>query len=385
MNKNPFSLQIDPSMFEPANPEEKKELIIPRKSIPFWQDVWKRLRKNPTAMAGLALIIVLLLFAFVGPFIVPYKYDEQVRGHENLRPMQTPEERANIKEAKPKVKNRSEEFAYDFATSPKTDTAETAAAETVAEETKVVEEFFPHVLGTDSLGRDNLVRLMYGSRISLIVGIIASIIILIIGSTYGAFSGFIGGKTDNVMQRIIELLYAIPDILIVILLSIVLKEPMAQLFARSTLMSKLTGIGPGLLSMFITFALLYWVGMARIVRGQVLQLKEQEFILAAQALGANSGRVIFKHLIPNCIGPIIVTTMFQIPAAIFVESFLSFIGLGISAPMASLGSLANDAMSGIQTYPYMLAQPAIMIAIIILAFNMLGDGLRDSLDPRMKK
>ena len=382
MNKNPFSFQIDPSMFEPADAEEKKELIVSRKSFSFWQDVWRRLRKNPTGMAGLVLIILLMFFAFAGPLFIPYKYDEQVRGHENLSPMQTPQERAKEKEARPKVKNRSAEFAYDFATSPST--AETEVSET-GERPEIQEDFFPHVFGTDSLGRDNLVRLMYGSRISLTVGIVASIITLIIGSTYGAFSGFVGGKTDNVMMRVIELLYAVPDILIVILLSIVLKEPMAQLFARSTLMSKLTGIGPGLLSMFITFTLLYWVGMARIVRGQVLQLKEQEFILAAQALGANSSRVIFKHLIPNCIGPIIVTTMFQIPTAIFVESFLSFIGLGISAPMASLGSLANDALTGIQTYPYMLAQPAIMIALIILSFNLLGDGLRDSLDPRMKK
>jgi oligopeptide transport system permease protein len=326
------------------------------------------------------LIILLILFAFLGPVFIPYKYDEQIRGFENLSPMQTPKERASVKEATPKVKNRSDEFAYDFKTTKSTD-----APETAVETPEIKEAVFPHVLGTDSLGRDNLVRLMYGSRISLTVGIVASVIILIIGSTYGAFSGFIGGKTDNVMMRIIELLYAIPDILIVILLSIILKEPMSQLFAKNAAMSRITGIGPGLLSMFITFALLYWVGMARIVRGQVLQLKEQEFILAAQALGANNNRIIFRHLIPNCVGPIIVTTMFQIPSAIFVESFLSFIGLGISAPMASLGSLANDAMSGIQTYPYMLAEPAIMIAIIILAFNMLGDGLRDALDPRMKK
>jgi oligopeptide transport system permease protein len=380
MAKNPFTLHIDPSMFEPANPEEKKELVIPRQSLSFWQDAWRRLRKNPTAMAGLVLIILLILFAFVGPFIIPYKYDEQVRGFENLLPMQTPQERASIKEAVPKVKNRSEEFAYDFKTSKSSETTEP-----VAETPEIKKADFPHVLGTDNLGRDNLVRLMYGSRISLTVGIVASIIILIIGSTYGAFSGFIGGRTDNIMMRIVELLYAIPDILIVIILSIILKEPLSQLFATNPAMSRITGIGPGLLSMFITFALLYWVGMARIVRGQVLQLKEQEFILAAQALGANTNRIIFKHLIPNCMGPIIVTTMLQIPAAIFVESFLSFIGLGISAPMASLGSLANDAMSGIQTYPYMLAQPAIMIAIIILSFNMLGDGLRDALDPRMKK
>jgi oligopeptide transport system permease protein len=380
MSKNLFSLHIDPSMFEPASLEEKKELIIQRQSLSFWRDAWRRLRKNPTAMIGLVLIILSLLFAFVGPLIVPYKYDEQVRGFENLHPMQTPQARNDAKNAVVIPKNRSSEFAYDFSTSPP---EETAAQASVAVENK--EAIFPHVLGTDSLGRDNLVRIMYGSRISLLVGIIASVIILIIGSTYGAFSGFAGGKTDNVMMRILELLYAIPDILIVIILAIVLKAPLSKLFAISPALSKLTGIGPGLLSMFITFALLYWVGMARIVRGQVLQLKEQEFIIAAQALGAGNNRVIFKHLLPNCIGPIIVTTTFQVPNAIFVESFLSFIGLGISAPMASLGSLANDAMSGIQTYPYMLAQPAIMIAIIILAFNMLGDGLRDALDPRMKK
>lgn len=380
MVKNPFSLHIDPSMFEPANPEEKKELIIQRQSLSFWQDAWKRLRKNPTAMIGLTMIILSLLFAFVGPTVVPYKYDEQIRGFENLSPMQSPQERDDAKNAVPKTTNRSSEFAYNFDTSPSGETTVQAQA---AVEYK--EAIFPHVLGTDNLGRDNLVRIMYGSRISLLVGIIASVIILIIGSTYGSFSGFIGGRTDNIMMRILELLYAIPDILLVILLSIVLKEPLSQLFATRPEMSRFTGIGPGLLSMFITFALLYWVSMARIVRGQVLQLKEQEFITAAQALGANNNRVIFKHLLPNCIGPIIVTTTFQIPNAIFVESFLSFIGLGISAPMASLGSLANDAMSGIQTYPYMLAQPAIMIAIIILAFNMLGDGLRDALDPRMKK
>jgi oligopeptide transport system permease protein len=376
MKKKMFSFQIDPSMFEPATAEEKKELIIPRTSVSYWKDAWRRLRKNPAAMIGLALIIISLLFAFVGPLFIPYKYDQQIKGYENLAPGQAPEQRDLLQAAKPKQMDRSAKYSTPFKSS-----VQSAAPEAV----KYDGPTFPHILGTDSLGRDNLVRIMYGSQISLLVGIIASIIILIIGSVYGSVSGYIGGRTDNIMMRILELLYAIPDILIVILLSIILKEPLSQLFATSPFFAKMTGIGPGLLSMFITFALLYWVGMARIVRGQVLQLKEMEFVTAAKALGAKNGEIIFRHLLPNCIGTIIVTATFQIPNAIFVESFLSFIGLGISAPMASLGSLANDALSGIQTYPYMLAEPAIMIAIIILAFNMLGDGLRDALDPKMKK
>ncbi len=378
MKKNPFSLQIDPSLFEPATAEEKKELIIQRKSVSYWKDAMRRLGKNPAAMIGAALILLFVLFAFVGPLFIPYKYDEPIRGYENLAPMQSPEERDAKEVAVPKPTNRSERFSYQFKVSQPTPS--------VTPEVKVYDgPKFPHVLGTDFMGRDNLVRLMYGSQISLVVGIIASIIILVIGATYGSVSGYVGGRTDNVMMRFLELLYAIPDILIVILLSIVLKDPLNQLFATNPQLAEMTGVGPGLISMFITFALLYWVGMARIVRGQVLQMKEQEFVTAAKALGAKGGRVIFRHLLPNCIGPIIVTTTFQIPNAIFVESFLSFIGLGISAPMASLGSLANDALSGMQTYPYMLAFPAITIAIIILAFNMLGDGLRDALDPRMKK
>lgn len=333
--KNPLSMQIDPSLFEPATQEEKVELIKLRKSTSYWKDAWRRLSKNPAAMIGLALIILIMLFAFVGPIIVKntwgYTYDTQMRGDENQNPNAT------------------------------------------------------HWLGTDDLGRDLLVRVMSGAQISLLVGIVATVIILIIGATYGAVSGFAGGKVDNVMQRFVEILYAIPDILVVILLSIVLADPLNKLFGDSEALADLSMVGPGLLSIFITFALLYWVGMARIVRGQVLQLKEQEFVTAAKALGASRSRIIFKHLIPNCIGPIVVTTTFQIPNAIFVESFLSFIGLGVSAPMASLGSLASDALGGIQSHPLRLVWPALMIALIILSFNMLGDGLRDALDPRMKK
>jgi oligopeptide transport system permease protein len=335
IRKRAFSLQIDPSLFEPATSEEKGELIKLRKGTSYWKDAWRRLSRNPAAMIALGFIILIMVFSFIGPIVVKntwgYTYEMQTRGDEGQDP--------------------------------------NAA----------------HWLGTDDLGRDILVRIMSGAQISLLVGIVATVIIVIIGSTYGAVSGYAGGKTDNVMQRFVEILYAVPDILIVILLSIVLATPLQQLFGESEAFSSLSVIGPGILSIFITFALLYWVGMARIVRGQVMQLKEQEFVTAARALGASRSRIIFKHLIPNCIGPIIVTATFSIPNAIFVESFLSFIGLGVSAPMASLGSLASDALGAIVTHPLRLLWPALMIALIILAFNQLGDGLRDALDPRMRK
>jgi oligopeptide transport system permease protein len=209
--------------------------------------------------------------------------------------------------------------------------------------------------------------------------------ILIIGTVYGAISGYFGGRVDNIMMRFVEILYAIPVTLMVILFMVVLKRPLEEAFTGNTFLKSLSIIGPGLVSIFITLSVFYWVGMARIVRGQVLSLKEQEYVTAARALGASHSRIIFKHLIPNCLGPIIVTTTLQIPSAIFTEAFLSFIGLGVDAPMASLGSLTSSAISGIYSYPYLLIFPASFISIIILAFNLFGDGLRDALDPRMRK
>jgi oligopeptide transport system permease protein len=208
---------------------------------------------------------------------------------------------------------------------------------------------------------------------------------LVIGSIYGAVSGLLGGFFDNIMMRFVEILYSVPDILIVILLSIVLKEPLKQAFDTGTALGGLQKLGSGIVAIFIVYGLLYWVGMARIVRGQVLQLKQMEYVNAATALGAKKSRLIKKHLLPNCIGTLIVTTMLQIPSAIFTEAFLSFLGLGVSAPMASLGSLASDALNGFQSYPYRLLFPAAAISIIILAFNLFGDGLRDALDPKLKK
>ena len=226
---------------------------------------------------------------------------------------------------------------------------------------------------------------MYGTRISLSVGIIAAFLTFIIGSTYGAVSGFVGGRTDNVMMRIIDIIYSIPDLLIVILLAATLKDPLADLLENSAIFSGISDLGPKFFSMLIVFALLYWGTMARIVRGEVLRIKEQEYVLAARALGATRSRIVKRHILPNCIGPIIVTTTLQIPAAIFTESFLSFIGLGISAPLASLGSMVTDALDGVYSYPTRVLFPSLMIALIILAFNTVGDALRDVLDPRMKK
>jgi len=189
------------------------------------------------------------------------------------------------------------------------------------------------------------------------------------------------------MMRVAELIYSVPEILVVLLISTALK-PALVAFQNSGggVLQRLVGLmGPNLISLFVAFGLLYWVTMARIIRGQILQLKEQEFVTAAKALGANSGRIIKKHLLPNCIGQIVVTTCLQIPEAIFLESFLSFLGVGVSAPMTSLGSMSADALKGVETYGYRLVIPALILSIMILAFNLFGDGLRDALDPRLKK
>ncbi|HOB19818.1 MAG TPA: ABC transporter permease [Candidatus Atribacteria bacterium] len=347
LKKNIFSLQLNADDFLPADESEKQELVVMRKSVTFWRDGLKRLVSNNIAMISLVVIVFVILFAFVAPAFYPYSYSQQIRGSENLAPMEYSERELATIESGGRV--------------------------------------FPHILGTDNLGRDYMLRVMMGTRISLIVGLVASIIVLIIGSVYGAISGYVGGKTDIIMMRIVDIIYSIPDILIIIILSVALKEPLKALFDRNDFLRSISILGPSLIGIFITFSLLYWVGMARFVRGQVLTIKEQEYVTAAKALGASSGRIIRKHILPNCIGTIIVVTTLQIPSAIFTESFLSFLGIGVSAPMPSLGSLASDAIGGIQSYPFRLFAPAIVICIVILSFNLLGDGLRDAFDPKLKK
>ena len=340
-----LSLQLKVDDFLPASAEEKQAVVKERESVSFFKDGIRRFRRNKIAMAALIAVILIMLLAFIVPMFYPYSYDAQMKGSERLAPMQYSE----------------------------TELERIAAGESV----------FPHLLGTDQNGRDYAIRVLMGARVSLTVGIVASAIVLLIGSTYGAVAGYFGGKLDLIMMRFVDILYTVPDVLIIILLASTLKYPLESL-AQMPGFSWIQTIGPNMISMFLVFGLLYWVGMARIVRSQVMILKQSEYVTAAKALGAGNGRIIKKHLLTNCIGTLIVTTTLQIPSSIFTESFLSFLGLGVQAPMPSLGSLASAALNGLQSYPYRLFAPAFMIFIIILSFNLLGDGLRDAFDPKLK-
>ena len=345
MEKNKLSFQLKAEDFLPAGDDEKKSLVVMRESVSFWKDGLRRFKRNKITAISLVVVILIFILSFIVPQFYPYKYEQQIKGSNSLAP-----------------------FEYSE-----------AEQEAIANG----EDVFPHILGTDQLGRDYAIRVMMGSRVSLTVGLVASAIILLIGSIYGSIAGFFGGWVDMVMMRIVDIIYTVPDVLIVILLATVLNYPLKEL-AMKPGFEWIGLIGVNLISIFVVFALLYWVGMARIVRSQIMILKEQEYVTAARALGASNGRIIKKHLLTNCIGTLIVTTTLQIPSSIFTESFLSFLGLGVNAPMPSLGSLASAALNGLQSYPYRLFAPAIMISVIILSFNLLGDGLRDAFDPKLK-
>ena len=347
--KAPLSMQIDLSRFEPATDEEKQQQDVMSKSTTFFRDGIRRLFRNPLAVMSLIVLLAIIIVIIVAPLVVPYGYAEILsvngkrdKGAQNLRP-----------------------FTYSKM------------------EQKYIDEGgerFPHIFGTDELSRDYFIRVVYGARVSLAVGFFASIIVLIIGMIYGSVSGYVGGKVDLIMMRIVDIIYSLPDMLMVILLSVVLKE-----ILRFRTGSFLDRLGTNMVSLFIVFGLLYWVGMARLIRGQILSIRENDYILAAQTIGARSGRIIRRHILPNCISVIIISTALQIPSAIFTESYLSFVGLGVNAPMPSLGSLANAARGGLQSYPYKLVFPALAICLIVLSLNLLGDGLRDAFDPKLKR
>ena len=432
--------QFSDADFASATSGEKESMVQMHKSVSYWQDAWRRFKRNKVSMGALFVFILILLFSFAGPYFIPYSYEEQFRSAQKLGPMQYSEAEqmaqqlmasgvdgvyvmstkagslTAIRKGDWYISKDGKTYAFhlDKAIEKATLVLDTDAADPLyigkdsnwengaftevtpiettdtaaegAQELKLDTKIFPHVFGTDSQGRDLMARCMYGSRVSIIIGVVAALIVLVIGAIYGSISGFAGGKVDFVMMRVVDLIYSVPDVLIVLLLQVVLKEPLQAWFdaGKDPISVALSTLGVGIVSIFITFALLYWVGMSRIIRGQVLQLKEQEYVTAATVLGASSSRIIRRHLLPNCIGQLIIQTCLQIPSAIFLESFLSYLGLGVSAPMASLGSLCSDAKETFLLFPYRLLFPAILLSLIVLTLNLVGDGLRDALDPRLK-
>ncbi|GAA0181851.1 hypothetical protein SH2C18_43240 [Clostridium sediminicola] len=389
-NDNKFA-RLDKSKFN-------KETIS-RPSLTYWQDAWRRLKKNVLSMIGLITIIVVLLCSVLGPMFSKYSYSDQrldfanippsftihkigdkyVYVHKEYRLIEVTEDGKLLNRIKESEKNMMQKYnAFDFygekavvdysyaAKNKGTDGKKFAlmVGDKEIEPYKTVKNKV-YKWGTDSLGRDVMVRVFYGGRISLLIAFVATLVNALIGVSYGAISGFEGGTTDNIMMRIVDLINTVPLMLYVILLMVVM--------------------GAGLKTMIVALGTVYWVSMARLVRGQVLSLKEQEFILAARTLGVSKSKIIFKHLIPNAMGPIVVSMTMLIPSAIFTEAFLSFVGLGIPAPEASWGTLASDALTTLRTYGYQLLYPSLAICITMFAFNFLGDGLRDALDPRLRK
>ena len=347
--KSPFSLQLNLQKFGKATEEEKRQQDVMSESTTFFRDGMRRLFKNKLAVASIIVLAFVICVILVAPAIVPYGYAEIM----------------SVEGKRDKTAKNLAPFTYS------------------KNEQAFIEKGgtrFPHIFGTDEQCRDYFIRCVYGTRVSLVVGFFASIIVLIIGMIYGSIAGYTGGRTDMIMMRIVDIIYSLPDMLVIILLSVVLNTILV--FQSGSLLANL---GANMISLFIVFGCLYWVGMARLIRAEILSIKENEYILAARSIGAKKGRIIRKHILPNCLSVIIISTALQIPSAIFTESYLSFVGLGVQAPMPSLGSLANAAREGLQSYPYKLVFPAIIICLIVLSLNLLGDGLRDAFDPKLKR
>lgn len=300
---------MTPDDFAPLQDRDKEVLYVPPQKLR--ERGWQQMKHNKLALWGLGIVIVMTLLALFGPLLAPYSYADQDLSMANAWP------------------------------GPK------------------------HWFGTDSLGRDLFVRVLYGARISLSIGLVASLINVFIGVLYGGFAALSGGRTDRIMMHIVDVLYSIPMLLYVILLMVVFK--------------------PGLINIYLALGIAYWLNMARIVRGQILSLRQQDYVMAARSCGASTWQILRRHMIPNCVGPIIVTLTLSIPDAIFTEAFLSFIGLGVSAPMASWGVLASEGINSMRSFPFQLLFPAIALCLTMLGFMFLGDGLRDALDPQNEK
>ncbi|QAS51623.1 oligopeptide ABC transporter permease [Halobacillus litoralis] len=367
-------------LFVPVDMSSNDSEKIARPSLSFWQDSFIRLRKNVGAMIGLAVLIVLVVMAAFGPYMNEYGQFEQDLSRAKMPPkvealswlgmdgtltsVQTADSLEKAEQNALMRFNNQEEYIKTEVLNDGSN-GEPAKVEATydAYGAKNMEENF--WFGTDGLGRDLWTRTWMGTRVSLYIAVLAAAIDMLFGVAYGGISAYYGGRVDNIMQRIIEVIVGIPNLVLVILMILILE--------------------PGILSITIALAIAGWIGMARIVRGQVLKLKNQEFVLASRTLGAKDNRILRRHLIPNVLGLIIINTMFSIPSAIFFEAFLSFIGLGLPTPLASLGTLINDGFNSLQIYPHILLFPAIIISLIMIAFNVLADGLRDAFDPKMRE
>lgn len=377
--------KLNKDLFVPAKNDEHKREEISRPSLSYWQDAWIRLRKNKGAIFGIVMLLLIGLLSLVGPHLNENDAYQQDLGHSRMPPRvpvlenfswlqldgskSETFEAATVEEAKEKALSRFTLTDLEHMTfNVKDDGTGTESATVVGHydvyADKDMDEIY-YWFGTDTLGRDLFTRAWTGTQISLLIAFVAAALDMIIGVAYGGISAYYGGRVDNVMQRIIEILIGIPNLVVVILMIMILEA--------------------GIVSIIIALTITGWTGMARIVRGQVLKLKNQEFILASRTLGSSDTRILTKHIIPNTIGMIVINTMFTIPAAIFFEAFLSFIGLGLQSPDASLGTLINDGFKSLQTNPHIMIFPAIIISIIMIGFNILADGLRDALDPKMRK
>jgi len=331
---------ISKDMFELAPQSTIDNEVIAKPQLSFMKDAWLRVRKNKAALVSGVLLLLVILMAIIGPHLSNYDaYHQDVT-------------KANLP---PKIPGIEKMGIFDG-------TQDVGGVETDVYKQNNIKEYY--WFGTDSLGRDLFSRVWVGTRVSLYIALLAAVIDMLFGVIYGLVSGFSGGRVDNVMQRILEVISGIPNLIVVILMLLIMK--------------------PGIISITIAMVITGWVGMARVVRGQVLKLKNQEYILASRTLGAKNKRLLFKHLVPNLSGVIIINTMFTIPSAIFFEAFLSFIGIGLQAPKASLGTLIEDGYKTFQFLPHLMIIPSIVICIILITTNLIGDGLRDAFDPKMR-
>ena len=384
-------MQANVDKWAPLEQSNEIREKIAGKNRTFAGDVWFRLRHKPTAMAGIVMIVLFLLFSLIGPMLTPYSYSEQNLELVNIPPRMkvfdageyrvyvTPslkligvDENGSLAGSLRSLRTESEKSMMIFDCNGK-EIALYYGGSTYVVCDETTGNIYPssyiwnydHILGTDALGRDILARLMYGTRISLLVAFVSVLVNLVIGILYGGIAGYVGGAVDAVMMRIVDIISTIPLTLYVILIMMI--------------------FGEGIQSIVIALGCVYWVDMARVVRGQVLSLKQQEFVIAAKTIGSSSRTILLKHLIPNAMGSILVTATMLIPSAIFMEAFLGYLGIGLRPPLASLGTMCNDANANLRTSPHELLIPALMICLIMFAFNFVGDGMRDALDPKLKK